>query len=93
MRVWLRLTCLFGLPDDEHPDDLIAASLGPILRAAERDLVEAPLPLHFQRLLDDLRRRQPLQRPRINGTVKRPERVTQPPLISAVRELAIALHP
>ena len=56
MRVWLRLTSLFGLPDDQPPENLMAAALGPIIRAAGRDLVEAPLPLQFQRFLEELRR-------------------------------------
>jgi hypothetical protein len=56
--VWLRLTCLFGLPDDEDPDNLMAAALGPILRAALEDIVETPLPSQISALLDEIKRRQ-----------------------------------
>jgi hypothetical protein len=59
MRVWLRLTWLFGLPDDQPPENLMVAALGPILHAAGRDLAEAPLPPKIQKLLDELSRDQP----------------------------------
>ena len=58
MRVWLRLTWLFGLPDSQPPENLMVAALGPILHAAGRDLAEAPLPPNIQGLLDKLGRAQ-----------------------------------
>lgn len=48
---WSRLTCLFGLPDDASPDDLIAAALGPVLRAAAQPIADEPLPEGFILLL------------------------------------------
>jgi hypothetical protein len=56
--VWLRLTCLFGLPDDEQPDHLMSAALGPILRAEGREIAEAPLPPLFRALLHELHHRE-----------------------------------
>jgi hypothetical protein len=52
MRAWLRLTCLFGPPDDEaETGDIICASIGSILRADADDLVHAPLPEQLAELL------------------------------------------
>jgi len=52
MRTWLRLTCLFGPPDDKaETDDIICASIGSILRADADDLVHAPLPEQLAELL------------------------------------------
>ena len=51
-RVWLRLTSLFGLPDDSaEVDGTICAAIGPILRADSDDLVRAPLPAQLSLLL------------------------------------------
>ena len=50
--VWLRLTGLFGLPDDAaEVDGTICAAIGPILRADSDDLVRAPLPEQLSLLL------------------------------------------
>ena len=50
--VWLRLTGLFGLPDDAaEVDRTICAAIGPILRADSDDLVRAPLPEQLSLLL------------------------------------------
>ena len=54
MNAWLRLTWLFGLPDHEQPEDLMAAALGPILRASQNSLAEAPLPARMLELLQQL---------------------------------------
>lgn len=56
MRVWLRLTHLFGLPDGYHPDpdNLMQAALGPVLRAAFQHVADAPLPDPIARLLQEL---------------------------------------
>jgi hypothetical protein len=68
MRVWLGLTHLFGLPEGHHPDDLMQAALGPVLRAACQDIVDAPLPGPIARLTQELAQRErpipPLERPR-----------------------------
>jgi hypothetical protein len=57
MRAWLRLTHLFGLPEGHHSDDLMQAALGPVLRAACQDVVDAPLPQSIARLVQELVRR------------------------------------
>jgi hypothetical protein len=54
MRVWLQLTHLFGLPEGHSPDDLMQAALGPVLRAAWQDVVDAPLPEPIARLPQEL---------------------------------------
>src|SRR5262249_61572203 len=54
MRVWLRLTHLFGLPEGDRPDNLMQAALGPVLRAACQDIVDAPLPEPIARLAQEL---------------------------------------
>ena len=54
MRVWLRLTHLFGLPDGHHPGNLMQAALGPVLRAACHDVVDAPLPEPIATLAQEL---------------------------------------
>jgi hypothetical protein len=79
----------------EGISDLMAAAIGPILRAAGRDLARAPLPLQFQQLLDELRRIELLQPSRLhrNGTSKHPELPPSQPRTSAVGELAIVQHP
>ena len=91
MRVWLRLTSLFGLPDDEHPENLMVAALGRILHAAGKDLAEAPLPPKIQKKLDELarldsrrvsrtrrniNRHEPTVNPIPNGALNRPELVS-----------------
>jgi hypothetical protein len=56
--VWLRLTHLFGLPDKKcRIDDVICASIGPILRADAKELVRETLPPQFLKLLRKLERR------------------------------------
>jgi hypothetical protein len=53
--MWLRLTGLFGPPDElVEIDHIICASIGPILRAQHDHLLSAPLPHQLTRLLDDL---------------------------------------
>jgi hypothetical protein len=52
MRMWLRLTSLFGPPDDYAArDNIVCASIGAILRADALELVHAPMPAHFANLL------------------------------------------
>jgi hypothetical protein len=52
MRTWLRLTSLFGPPDDKaESGNIISASIGLILRADADDLVHAPMPRQFAKLL------------------------------------------
>jgi hypothetical protein len=64
MPVWLRLTHLFGLPEGPHADDLMQAALGPVLRAACQDVVDAPLPQSIARLVHELVQREwPIQSP------------------------------
>jgi hypothetical protein len=56
--VWLRLTHLFGLPDKTcRIDDIICASIGPILRADAKELVRETLPPQFLKLLRKLEQR------------------------------------
>jgi|SRR5215831_16911284 len=57
MAIWLRITHLFGLPDDQEPNNLIQMALGPALRAACANIVEAPLPPEISRALHHLKRR------------------------------------
>jgi hypothetical protein len=54
MRVWLQLTHLFGLPEGHYSDNLMQAALGPVLRAAWQDVVDAPLPEPIARLAQEL---------------------------------------
>jgi hypothetical protein len=54
MSAWLRLTWLFGLSEDEQPEDLMIAALGPVLRASQAHLAAAPLPARMQELLEKL---------------------------------------
>jgi len=54
MRVWLQLTHLFGLPEGHGTDNLMQAALGPVLRAACQDIVNAPLPEPITRLVQEL---------------------------------------
>ena len=56
MAIWLRITHLFGLPDDQEPNNLIQMALGPALRAACANIVEAPLPPEIRRALRRLKR-------------------------------------
>src|SRR6266568_4477865 len=59
MAVWLRLTHLFGLPDDvEQTGNVTMDALGPLLRAATTHIVDAPLPLQLSDLLTRLQRRE-----------------------------------
>jgi hypothetical protein len=91
MRVWLGLTHLFGLPEGHHPDDLMQAALGPVLRAAWQDIVDAPMPERIARLVQELAQREPavpsLEHPRsltrigvsrLNG---RPDRIQRVPAL------------
>src|SRR5215510_10593229 len=56
MAIWLRITHLFGLPDDQEPNNLMQTALGPALRAACANIVEAPLPPEISRALHRLKR-------------------------------------
>jgi hypothetical protein len=58
MRVWLRLTHLFGLPDGHRPDNLMQAALGPVLRSVCGDVVDASLPEPIARLARELAQRE-----------------------------------
>ena len=58
MTAWLRLTWLFGLPENQQPEDLMVAALGPVLRASQSRLAEAPLPPRMQALLLELARQE-----------------------------------
>src|SRR6476469_7860721 len=52
MRTWLRLTYLFGPPDDKaESGNIICVSIGLILRADADDLVHGPLPEQLAKLL------------------------------------------
>src|SRR5215831_2489125 len=57
MAIWLRITHLFGLPDDQEPNNLMQMALGPALRSACANIVEAPLPPEISRALHRLKRR------------------------------------
>jgi hypothetical protein len=91
MRIWLRLTHLFGLPEGQEPENLMQAALGPVLRAAWQDVVEAPLPEPIARLLQELCRRdwpmRALERPRSLAPTRRlradgrPRRVRRVPAL------------
>jgi hypothetical protein len=78
MRVWLRLTSLFGLPDDEHPKNLLVAALGPILHASGKDLAEAPLPPKIQKKLDELARLDSRRVSRTRRNINRHEPTVNP---------------
>ena len=57
MRTWLRLTYLFGPPDDKaESGNIICASIGLILRADADDLVHGPLPEQLAKLLRKIAR-------------------------------------
>ena len=57
MRTWLRLTCLFGPPDDKAEcGNIICASIGLILRADADDLVHGPVPEQLAKLLRKIAR-------------------------------------
>jgi hypothetical protein len=72
MPVWLRLTCFFGLPDEAAQSDILFLdSLGPILRADGREIVEAPLPAQFREMLNQLERRQRNVRARQHAVMRR----------------------
>ena len=52
MRTWLRLTSLFGPPDDlAESGNIVCASIGSILRADAEDIVRGPLPEQLAKLL------------------------------------------
>jgi hypothetical protein len=68
---WSRLTCLFGLPDEaEGTDDVVLAAIGPVIRAAAADLVEAPLPAEIAALLAQLKRLETNPGDRHDGTAR-----------------------
>jgi hypothetical protein len=50
MRIWLRLTGLFGVPDEAKSGNIVCTSIGSILRADADDLVHGPLPEQLTRL-------------------------------------------
>jgi len=56
MAIWLRITDLFGLLDDQELNNPIQMALGPALRAACANIVEAPLPPEIRRALLRLKR-------------------------------------
>ena len=52
MRTWLRLTSLFGPPDDTaESGNIICDSIGLILRADAEDMVRGPIPEQLAMLL------------------------------------------
>src|SRR5262245_50939607 len=52
MRTWLRLTSLFGPPEDmAESGNIICASIGSILRADAEDMVRGPMPEQLARVL------------------------------------------
>ena len=51
MRIWLRLTGLFGLPDEAKSGNIVCTSIGSILRADADDLVHGSLPEQLTSLL------------------------------------------
>jgi hypothetical protein len=52
MRTWLRLTSLFGPPDDmAESGNIICASIGSILRADGEDIVRGSMPGQLTKLL------------------------------------------
>ena len=72
MRAWLRLTSLFGLPDEAgQTDHLVIDALGPILRADGQQIVETPLPAQFRELLNQLARRERNGRRRQQAMMRR----------------------
>jgi hypothetical protein len=60
MRLWLRLTHLFGLPENHHPDNLMQVALGRVLRATCQDVVNASLPEPIAKLFQELAQREHL---------------------------------
>jgi hypothetical protein len=58
MRVWLRLTGLFGVPDEAKSTNIACTSIGFILRADADDLVHGPLPEQLTRLLRQIAQRE-----------------------------------
>lgn len=79
MPIWLRLTHLFGLPDEgKDAGHSIAAALGPILRADADDLVAEPLPAEFVSLLCRLKQREQRARARHNTGAPQPRRLPTP---------------
>jgi hypothetical protein len=52
MRTWLRLTSLFGPPDNlAESGNIVCASIGSILRADAEDMVRGPVPEQLAKLL------------------------------------------
>jgi hypothetical protein len=106
MRVWLRLTHLFGLPEGQHAEDLMQAALGPVLRAAWQDIVDAPLPEPITRRAQELAQREwptqslegprrltPTRRLKPHGRPRRLwARLIWRPLISSGRSRRARLH-
>lgn len=59
MPAWLHLTCFFGLPDDADPSqDIIVASIGPVLRGLGGHMASEPLPAAINDLLQRLANRE-----------------------------------
>ena len=59
--LWPRQSCPFGLPDDDEDEavgDIVAVSIGHVLRATATDIVDAPLPVQLAGLLRRLARRE-----------------------------------
>jgi hypothetical protein len=63
MQVWLRLMHLFGLPEGDRTDNLMRAALGPVLRVASQDIVDAALPEPIARLVQELALRERAPKP------------------------------
>jgi hypothetical protein len=76
------------LPDDEQPDHLMSAALGPILRAEGREIAEAPLPALFRALLHELHHREQAHKGRDSIRT----RATKAPII-APQVRALRAHP
>jgi hypothetical protein len=91
--VWPRLTCLFGLPVEENPDSLMVAALGPVLRAAFEDIVEAPLPPQISRLLNELKRREGPRPSRVRRDCPRHNPTPHPPPSKAAQPVRTFQNP
>jgi hypothetical protein len=63
MRTWLRLTSLFGPPDDTaESSNIICASIGLILQADAEDMVLGPMPEQLAKLLRQISKAEREQR-------------------------------
>jgi hypothetical protein len=72
--LWPRQTCPFGLPDESDDaaiGDIVAVSIGQVLRATATDIVDAPLPAHLAGLLRQLDQRERSERENVALRSKR----------------------